>query len=142
MQRQEGATFLMDTDSSQATRLWNSNPDETMCTSLVEHIGESAGAEGDAYRFRYDFVSTEEGYSPIAALRPCSRSLELDRRHVWLSHVDGDGAICSKAIPGPLKLSIDLPDQSTVDVQACSILHAGVSSLFSGQSATISAVTA
>jgi hypothetical protein len=145
MQRQEGATCLMDTDSSQATRMWNSNPsdftptlldeDETMCTSLVEHIGESAGADGDAYRFRYDFVSTEEGYSPIAALRPCSRSLELDRKHVWLSHVDGDGAICSKAIPGPLKLSIDVPEQSRVDVQACSILLAGVQ-LLSGQSAT------
>jgi hypothetical protein len=127
-QRQEGAAFLMDTDSSQATRLWNSNPsleftptaldeDDAMCTSLVEHIGESDGAAGDAYRFRYDFVSPEEGYSPIAGVRPCSRSMAVDQKHVWSTHVDDDGAVCSKAIPGPLKLSIALPDHSRVDVQ-------------------------
>jgi hypothetical protein len=90
---------------------------ECMSDTDAERIGESAGATGDEYRFRYDRVSREEGYSPIAGVRPCSRSMELDERHVWSTHIDDDGAVCSRAIHGPLTLTVRVPDGSDVLVQ-------------------------
>ena len=96
-----------------------------------ERSGESAGAVGDSFRFRYDRYSTEEAYSPIAGVRRCTRSAELDRQHVWSTHIDDDGAICSEAIHGPLTLSVLVPHGGTVFVQVlpCCLATKGYANL-------------
>jgi hypothetical protein len=73
---------------------------------VPECIDESLGATGDAWRFRYDKYSPEEGYSPIAAVHPWGRLPAYKAEHVWSTHEDGDGAVCSQAIHGPLDLMI------------------------------------
>lgn len=78
-----------------------------------EIVEESQGAAGDAYRFRYSRVSPEEGYSPIAGVTPFRRDGTAARaQHVWISHEDEDGAICSKPIHGPLSIIVRAADGS------------------------------
>ena len=169
--RNATAPFVLDKDSAYSTRPghdlalptrvpddtpFNGEDDDDMSLSArtSEHIGESAGAAGDEYRFRcalarlprcfqrapavarcldpsarsanetlyscrYDrVVSPEEGYSPIAAVHLAHRSSGLlDRQHVWSTHIDDDGAVCSQPIPGPLRLAVALPCGSSAQVQ-------------------------
>ena len=92
------------------------------CTPCAERIAESAGAAGDAYRFRYDNVSPEEGYSPIAGVRPLlrSRSAETgDDRLAWRTHVDRDGAVCSQPMYVALTLNVRVAQGADVTVQVC-----------------------
>jgi hypothetical protein len=88
-----------------------------------EVVEESQGAVGDAYRFRYSRVSPEEGYSPIAGVSPFRRggTANVPVQHVWVSHEDADGAICSKPIYGPLSIIVRAADGSdhTFQVRAC-----------------------
>ena len=96
------------------------------CTPCAERIAESAGAAGDAYRFRYDNVSPEEGYSPIAGVRPLprSRSAETgDDRLAWRTHVDGDGAVCSQPMYVALTLKVRVAQGADVTVQVCCCLR-------------------
>ena len=87
--------------------------------SYGEHVAESAGAAGDSYRFRYDNVSPEESYSPIAAMRPRAHSADMDMRQAraWLTHIDIDGAVCSEPIEVPLTLTVKAADGSSTKVQ-------------------------
>ena len=84
-----------------------------------EVVEESQGAAGDAYRFRYSRVSPEEGYSPIAGISPFRKvgSRDVQVPHVWVSHEDADGAICSKPIYGPLSIVVRAADGSDYNFQ-------------------------
>jgi hypothetical protein len=87
-----------------------------------ERIAESAGATGDEFRFRYDTISPEESYSPIAGVRtfrPRAFSADMDARQTraWLTHIDMDGAVCSQAIAVPLDVIVRLPDGGDMHVQ-------------------------
>jgi hypothetical protein len=110
-----------------------SSADATMDTlgqeyELVEEgpegVDESQGAVGDAYRFRYSTVSPEEGYSPIAGVSMFRRkgsTHNLRVQHVWVTHEDADGAICSKPIHGPLSIIVRAADGSDQTFQVCNM---------------------
>lgn len=89
-------------------------PEYVIMEEGPEVVEESQGAAGDAYRFRYSRVSPEEGYSPIAGISPFrSRGTrDVQVQHVWVSHEDADGAICSKPIHGPLSIIVRASDGS------------------------------
>ena len=109
-QRCSSADATMDTLTGQEYRLTEEGP---------EVVEESQGAAGDAYRFRYSIVSPEEGYSPIAGISPFRKpgAHEVQARHVWVSHEDADGAICSKPIYGPLAIVVRATDGSDHNFQ-------------------------
>jgi hypothetical protein len=98
-------------------RLRHNSDAATTVAYISERIDESMGATGDGWRFRYDEFSPEEGYSPIAAVHPWGRLPAYKKQHVFSTHVDDDGAVCSQPIHGPLELVIQAEDGTRVTAQ-------------------------
>eukprot|EP00892_Ulva_mutabilis_P007747 jgi/Ulvmu1/5344/UM022_0138.1 len=89
---------------------------EADTTLIPEMIGESQGSMADRYRFRYDEFSPESAYSPIAGVKRCRKSSVTPSSHVFCSHVDADGAVCSQPVVGPLALVIRTTDGNELTV--------------------------
>lgn len=74
------------------------------------HSLSRPACHGCRYRFRYDEYSPESAYSPIAGVKRCRKPSTVPDSHVFSSHVDADGAVCSHPVVGPLALVVRTSD--------------------------------
>ena len=117
-------SFMMDSKDPKTSRILAANPHARNVVSCDanngvpgEDTGESDGPDGAKYRFRYNAISPEEGYSPIAGMALQSHSAELERKTSWHTHIDFDGAICSEAVCVPMAVKVHTPDGSHISIQ-------------------------